>query len=440
MDNKTALKGIRNFAIILTLMVVTGTIGYDIGRKKIAVSVTPEKAPYVTIENKYPPEKLDISFDLFWDVWERINRDYIDHTEINKQNLVYGAIKGMVSSVGDPYTVFLPPEEQQRSKEDLAGSFEGIGAQLGMKDGRIIVVAPLKGMPAEDAGLLPGDYIIQVDDKDTTGWTLPEAVSHIRGEGGTIVNLTIIREGADGAQEIPITRGTINVPSIETQLITADCSSSNSNGGAFCETKTVQDCATCPQIAVLQLSRFGGRTNAEWQEAVDQITGFREQAAAEGKDFQGMILDLRNNPGGFLQSAVYIGSEFIESGTIVQQRDTNGAQEKYNVERVGRLLDIPMIVLINGGSASASEIVAGALRDHNRATLVGVKSFGKGSVQEAQELPGNAGLHVTIAKWFTPNGDSINGNGIEPDVVVEYDRENLKLDEQFAKALELLVN
>ena len=439
MDNKTALRGIRNFAIILTLMVVSATVGYDIGRRKIGVSITPRQAPFVKIENKYPPEKLDISFNLFWDVWERINQQYIDRDEINKQNLVYGAIKGMVSAVGDPYTVFLPPDDQQRSKEDLAGSFEGIGAQLGMKEGHIMVVAPLKGMPAEIAGLLPGDYIIEVEAEDTTGWTLPEAVNKIRGEGGTVVTLTIVREGENESLKIPITRGTINVPSIETQLIAADCSNSNSNGGDFCETKTVEDCANCAQIAILQLSRFGGHTNGEWQEAVDQIIGFREKAAVEKKNFKGMILDLRNNPGGFLQSAVFISSEFIESGTVVQQKDATGAVEKYDVERAGRLLDIPVVVLINAGSASASEIVAGALRDHKRATLVGVKSFGKGSVQEAQELSENAGLHVTIAKWLTPNGDSINKNGIDPDVVIEYDRENPDLDKQFAKALEVLV-
>ena len=439
MDNKTALRGIRNFAIILTLMVVSATVGYDIGRRKIGVSITPRQAPFVKIENKYPPEKLDISFNLFWDVWERINQQYIDRDEINKQNLVYGAIKGMVSAVGDPYTVFLPPDDQQRSKEDLAGSFEGIGAQLGMKEGHIMVVAPLKGLPAEIAGLLPGDYIIEVEAEDTTGWTLPEAVNKIRGEGGTVVTLTIVREGENESLKIPITRGTINVPSIETQLIAADCSSSNSNGGDFCETKTVEDCTNCAQIAILQLSRFGGHTNSEWQEAVDQIIGFREKAAVEKKNFKGMILDLRNNPGGFLQSAVFISSEFIESGTVVQQKDATGAVEKYDVERAGRLLDIPVVVLINAGSASASEIVAGALRDHKRATLVGVKSFGKGSVQEAQELSENAGLHVTIAKWLTPNGDSINKNGIDPDVVIEYDRENPDLDKQFAKALEVLV-
>ena len=169
MDNKTALRGIRNFAMILTLMVVSATVGYDIGRRKIGVSIAPRKAPFIMIENKYPPEKLDISFNLFWDVWERINQQYIDRDEINKQNLVYGAIKGMVSAVGDPYTVFLPPDDQQRSKEDLGGSFEGIGAQLGMKEGHIMVVAPLKGMPAEKAGLLSGDYIIEVEAEDTTG-------------------------------------------------------------------------------------------------------------------------------------------------------------------------------------------------------------------------------------------------------------------------------
>lgn len=420
MDNKTALKGIRNLAIILALMIASASVGFDLGRKKIAVSLTPKQIPFIQIENKYPPENIDLNFNLFWDVWDRINHQYIDRNEINRQNLIYGAIKGMVSSLGDPYTVFLPPDENQRSKEDLAGSFEGIGAQLGQKEGRIIVIAPLKGLPAEKAGILSGDYIVEVEGEDATGWTLLEAVSKIRGVEGTVVTLTIVREGENEPLKIPITRGTISVPSIDTQIIGTDC-------------------ASCPQVALLQLSRFGGNTNTEWEQAVDEILAFKQDAIDNNKNFKGMILDLRNNPGGFLQSAVFISSEFLDSGTIVQQKDTSGTQENYKVERVGRLLDIPMVVLINGGSASASEIVAGALRDHKRAILVGEKSFGKGSVQEAQELSENAGLHVTIAKWFTPNGTSINHDGIEPDIAIKYDREKPDVDEQLEKAVEVLV-
>lgn len=434
MDNRTALKGIRNLAIILALMIVSASVGFDLGRKKIAISLTPKQIPFIQIKNKYPPENENLNFNLFWDVWDRINNQYIDRTEINKQNLIYGAIKGMVSSLGDPYTVFLPPDDNHRSKEDLAGSFEGIGAQLGQKEGHIIVVAPLKGLPAEKAGILAGDYIVEVEGEDTTGWTLPEAVNKIRGVGGTVVTLTIVREGENEPLKIPITRGIINVPSIDTQIIGADCTA-----GKTCLAKPIKDCASCPQVALLQLSRFGGNTNTEWQKAVDEILAFKQDAIDNNKSFKGMILDLRNNPGGFLQSAVFISSEFIDSGTIVQQKDITGAQENYEVERVGRLLDIPMVVLINRGSASASEIVAGALRDHKRATLVGDKSFGKGSVQEAQELSENAGLHVTIAKWFTPNGTSINHDGIEPDIAIKYDKEKPDIDKQLVKALEVLV-
>lgn len=333
----------------------------------------------------------NLDFSLFWDTWEKVEQRYIDESKIDQEKMFYGAIKGMVSSIGDPYTFFLTPEENQQSKDDLGGKFEGIGAQLGLKDNRVVVIAPLKNSPAEAAGVKTGDYVLAVDGESTETWTLTQAVSKIRGEKGTPVTLTLGNES--GQRDVKITRDQIKVDSVELTFET-------SNGA---------------RIAHLRLNQFGETTNSEWDAAVNQIA-----SQWNNGQIKGMVLDLRGNPGGYLESAVYLGSEFIEQGeTIVTQETTDGNNRTYKVTRAGKLIGIPMTVLIDGGSASASEILAGALRDHEKATLVGQKSFGKGSVQEALDLKDGAGLHVTIAKWILPNGDWINGKGLEPEIAVE---------------------
>jgi len=310
--------------------------------------------------------------------------------------MFYGAIKGMVASAEDPYTFFLTPEENQQSKDDLGGKFEGIGAQLGLKDNRIIIVAPLKNSPAENAGVQAGDYVLKVDGQSTKGWTLPQAVSKIRGEKGTKVNLALQRD--DREIDLTLTRDQIHVSSVELSY-----------------EKPVECKATCGQIAYLKLNQFGENTNEEWTMAVNDIAD-----KWQSKQITGMVLDLRDNPGGYLDSAVYLASEFLPQGKlIVKQESTTEESRDYTSNRTGKLLDIPLVVLINKGSASASEILSGALRDYNRAELVGEKSFGKGSVQEALDLSNGAGLHVTIAKWILPKGDWINGKGIEPAIKVE---------------------
>ncbi len=356
----------------------------------------------------------NIDFSLFWDTWGKLEEKYIDDSKLDPQQMYYGAIKGMVASVDDPYTFFLTPEENQQSKDDLGGKFQGIGAQLGLKDGRIVVVSPLKDSPAESAGLKSGDVITKVDGESTEKWTLAQAVSKIRGEENTEVTLTVLR--GDKELDIAITRQEIKVPSIEL---------SYEKSGS----KT---------IAHLRLNQFGDTTNSEWDKAAREIS-----EKYQSGEIQGMILDVRGNPGGYLESAVYIASEFIEKGkTVVKQETTNTNDRVYTAKRTGILLDIPLTVIINQGSASASEILAGALRDHGRATLVGAKSFGKGSVQEALDLQEGAGLHVTIAKWILPNGEWINGKGIEPEVQVENEVEEgntvtTETDDQLKKALEI---
>ncbi|MFA9288540.1 MAG: S41 family peptidase [Weeksellaceae bacterium] len=376
-----------------------------------------ERASYTIFnsENNTVTDKNgnNIDFSLFWDTWEKLEQKYIDDKKLDPEKMYYGAIKGMVASVDDQYTFFLTPEENQQSKDDLGGKFQGIGAQLGLKANRIVVIAPLKDSPAEKAGLRAGDFINKVDDKPTKGWTLFEAVSKIRGEEGTSVTLTYERGGAE--KDVTITRQEIAVKSVE---LTYEQSGNK-------------------RIAHLVLNQFGDNTNTEWDAAVTNI-----KTEYDAGRITGMVLDVRDNPGGYLDGAVYTASEFIGRGEkVVTQETTTGDNMTYTAERTGKLTEIPLVVLINEGSASASEILAGALRDHDRAVLIGQKSFGKGSVQEAVDLKNGAGLHVTIAKWILPDGEWINGKGIEPAIKVENVIEEgntitKETDAQLKKALE----
>lgn len=394
---------LSNFFFILTLIIILFGSGYKLGQKQSLKNFI----------QKTSNEKQPITnFDLFWDVWSKIENKYVDKSKIDPQKMYYGAIKGMVSSLDDPYSFFLTPDENKQSKDDLQGKFEGIGAQLGLKDKRIIVIAPLKKSPAETAGVKAGDFINAVDDKKTDGWTLLQAVSKIRGPKGTKVKLTLERNGKE--LEITIIRDTIIVPSVELDFE--------------------------KNIALLKINQFGESTNEEWDKAVDQI-----ESQWKTKKIKGMILDLRDNPGGYLESSVYLASEFLKKGDLViKQESTVNSSHDYFVQRDGRLQNIPLVILINKGSASASEILAGTLRDHKKATLVGEKSFGKGSVQEAIDLSSGAGLHLTVAKWILPNGDWINSKGIEPEIKVENKVEEgntliKKDDKQLEKAFEILL-
>lgn len=364
--------------------------------------------------NKKAAKNTD--FSLFWDVWSRLEEKFIDKKKVDSQKMYYGAIKGMVSSLEDPYTFFLTPEENKESKDDLGGKFEGIGAQLGLQDNRIIVVAPLKNSPAVRAGVLAGDFINKVNGQSTKNWTLPQAVSKIRGQKGTKVTLTLERDGKE--KDIAIVRDQIQVDSVELSY----------------EKKGAQT------VAVIKVNQFGDNTNEEWDRAVNEVA-----QKWKSKEIKGLVLDVRDNPGGYLDGSVYLASEFLPlDSLVVKQESTVENTKTYTVERRGLLLDIPLVTLINKGSASASEILAGSLRDHKRTTLVGEKSFGKGSVQEALDLKGGAGLHVTVAKWILPNGDWINEKGIEPATVIENDIKdgntlNRKNDLQLDKAIEQLV-
>lgn len=424
---KVTLAQIRKTILLLCFLLIAGGVGYFLGQNKISL-VSSKTIPVLNIDRKVPASKQSLAdFTLFWQVWDKVETDYLNRKNIDYQKMVYGAISGMVASLGDPYTVFLPPTENKQTQDDLRGDFEGVGIQIGYnKDLKLAVIAPLSGTPAEKAGLKAGDLILRIVDtkqkidKDTIGIALPDAVDLIRGPKGSEVKLTIQRENEKDVREVTLKRETIVVKSVELKFVEKNNK----------------------KIAVIKLSRFGERTYQEWQEAVDSI----KNQELSSKNFGGVILDLRNNPGGYLQGSVFIGSEFLSSGVVVQQDKGADGKETFSVDRKGSLLKEPLVVLVNGGSASASEIVAGALQEKLRAKLVGEKTFGKGTIQEAQDLSAGAGLHITIARWLLPSGKSIDKEGISPDVEIKMDEKDSPSgeagqtkDPQMDKAIDLVL-
>ncbi len=343
---------------------------------------------------------------LFWQVYDEVKKDFLFQDKIDKKKMINGAIKGMVAALGDPYTTYLPPKENNESKIELRGKFEGVGIQLGYIDSKLAVIAPLEDTPAFKAGIQAGDFIAAIDDEESLQMSLPDAVDKIRGPKGTKVKLTIIRKGLDKPLDIYIVRGTITINSVELSFI-----EKNSK-----------------VIAHLKLLRFGDLTDSQWQMAVDRIL---EKQNQNPDKFVGVILDLRNNPGGYLDGAVYVASEFLDRGVVVVEEGLSETRKSLMVNRQGRLINQPLVVLINKGSASASEIVAGALRDRKRAIIVGTTSFGKGTIQEAKDLGNKAGLHVTIAKWLTPNGSWIHNKGLTPQIVV-FDKPEAALEMDYS--------
>ncbi|MFZ5376266.1 MAG: S41 family peptidase [Patescibacteria group bacterium] len=352
----------------------------------------------------------DIDFGIFWEVWNLLERDYLEQDKIVTEDMVDGAVFGLTQSLGDPYTIYLSPKANQRSAEDLSSSFYGIGIELGYIDNNLAVVAPIKGTPAAQVGIEAGDLILHVKDpsvgldEDTNGWTLQEAVDHIRGKKGSEIILTLWRKDKGEPFEVRVTRGEIVVESVELEFPEV-------NG---------------QKVAHLRVIRFGERTFDEWDKAVQEIIQNRSQ-------IKGIVLDFRNNPGGYFDRSIEIASDFIKSGKVVTQQGRYTKQE-YKSNGKARLTGMPLVILVNRGSASAAEIVAGALRDDVGAKLVGEKTFGKGTVQERRELSNGGGLHITIAKWMLPKGDWIHHEGIPVDVEVKDDPETDK-DEVLERAV-----
>jgi carboxyl-terminal processing protease len=417
----------KRFHVVL-LMLISALLGYYIGVTKINLDWKNYK-PQITAVNTSPPAAISSTADFskFWTVWEKIENTYYDKKAIDAQKLLNGAITGMVASLEDPYTVYLPPARNDSFKQELAGKFEGIGAELGMTGKQIIVVAPLEGSPAQKAGIRPGDAILEVNNQVTNGWTLGQAVEKIRGEKGTEVVLTVVHKGGDKAIDTKIIRDTITVKSVEGWARKVADIEKLSDG--------FKKKYGTSAVAYVRLSQFGDNTNQEWLNAINELELEMKQQKTKG-----IILDLRNNPGGYLTDAAFVSSEFLKKGVIViQEKGSNKERTNLSVSRTGLLTDTPVVVLINRGSASASEIVAGALRDHGRAKLIGETSFGKGTIQIAEDIGDGAGLHVTIAKWLTPKEIWVHGKGLKPDIEIENDIADQMHDKQLEKAIEELV-
>ncbi|OGM21414.1 hypothetical protein A2863_00515 [Candidatus Woesebacteria bacterium RIFCSPHIGHO2_01_FULL_38_9b] len=400
---------LRNLLIFSLIVSVSFTFGYFFGYK--GFKTTEDRYGKVTITRELPVEKQDVDFGLFWKVWDTLGAKYYDKTKLVDGDMVYGAIQGMVSAIGDPYTVFLPPPDNKVVQEDLQGSFEGVGIQIGFKGKQLAVTAPLPGSPAEKAGVKAGDFIIGIKDEvkaidmGTAGITLPQAVQAIRGTSGSKVTLLLLRDGKDEPFEVEIVRRAISVPSVVVEYKD--------------ESKS---------IAHVKLLKFAAETLTEWDNVISELVS--------NQNLKGVIVDVRNNPGGYLQGAVEVASDFLETGDVVVIEESGGdTKNEYKVEKLGRLRNVKTVVLINKGSASASEIFAGALKDHKRATLVGEVTFGKGTIQEPQQINGGSGLHITIARWLTPDGFWVNDGGLKPDIEIE-DKEDTQEDEQLLKAVE----
>jgi carboxyl-terminal processing protease len=397
------LRNIRNLALGLALLSIVALVSYSFGQK-----------------SKVSLLSNGTSNSLMDQVKAKLSQSFLDKDKMNDEDMSYGAIQGMVAALGDPYTMFLSPKENKSANEDLAGQFGGVGISLGYKDKTLAVMSPVAGSPAEKAGVKAGDLILKITDKDkkidrdTTGIALDEAVTLIRGKIGTDVTLKMYREGKPATYDVVLKRDNIVVPSIEVEW-------KQSNG---------------KNVAWIKLYKFSEELFTQWPQIVDQIN----KKKTEG-NYGGIVLDLRNNPGGYLQASVLVASDFISNGVVVKQQSSDGSVETYDVDKSrGKLLDDKMVVLVNGGSASAAEILSGALKDYKRGKLVGEKTFGKGTVQQPENFPDGSGLHITIAKWLLPNGENIHKVGIDPDVEVKpSDDPKSKDDLQLNKAIEELL-
>ncbi|MEX0918717.1 MAG: S41 family peptidase [Candidatus Paceibacterota bacterium] len=364
--------------------------------------------------NKEEDKPPTVDFSVFWEAWKVLDEKYVDTNSDNRpavtdEQKVWGAIQGLTQSLGDPYTVFLPPEEKKQFEDDIAGNFSGVGMEIGIRDGQLTVVAPLPNTPAKKAGILAGDRIIKIDGEETTKMNVNEAVKNIRGPKGEPVTLTIKRGESTEELSITIVRDDIQIPTIDTELLAEG-------------------------IFVIRLYNFSAPAPDLFRKGLEE---FIDSGANK------LILDLRGNPGGYLEAAIHISSWFLpDDKTVVVEKkgqvDKETVHKSYGFDVFTDQLK--MVVLIDQGSASASEIVAGALRGNGAATLIGQKTFGKGSVQELVSLSGDTSLKVTVARWYTPDGHSISADGLEPDIVVDWTEEDAQAgrDPQLSRAIDYL--
>ena len=385
--------------IIVTIL-ITGVVAFALG------------LVFSSIQTKCPtckPEQVD--FSLFWEAWDKLHSRYVNPAKLDTQKLIYGAIRGMVSATTDPYTVFMNPDETKRFSEDTAGKFEGVGMEIGLRNGYLQVISPIKGTPAEKAGIKAGDKIIKIGDKSTGDLSVEEAVVLIRGPKGTSVVLSVFRDGWDMPKDFEIQRAIIQVPTVEWEMKESDGQ----------------------KIAYISLYQFSERAGLDFDKVAAEVIASPAQK---------IIFNLRNNPGGYLEVSQDIAGWFLDRGemVVIEDRGQTGERTEYKAVGIGRLKKYPIVVLINQGTASASEILAGALRDNRGVQLIGEKSYGKGSVQQVENLSGNSSLKITIAKWLTPKGNWIDEKGLVPDVEQEITPEDDKAgkDPQLERAIEII--
>jgi carboxyl-terminal processing protease len=353
------------------------------------------------------PAEMQTLFVPFWEAWNIVHNQYVDQP-LDDVALMRGAIRGMMDAVGDRQTFYMDPIVYETATSELSGAYEGIGAYVETDAEYLTIISPIEGSPADAAGLKPGDQIIAIDGEDMTGIDPELARQKVIGPAGTQVTLTVSRKGEEEPLEFVITRARITIPSVTGEMLESN-------------------------VAYVDINQFGDNTTRELNDVLEELLA---------QNPQGIIIDLRNNPGGYLHTSVEVASEFIEEGVILYEQYGDGNRDTYNALGNGRATDLPIVVLVNEGSASASEILAGALQDYGRATLVGVQSYGKGSVQQWVPLSDDQGAaRVTVAKWLTPNERAIDGVGLTPEIIVELTEDDLANDRdpQLDKAVEVLL-
>jgi carboxyl-terminal processing protease len=389
--------------VVVALIVATGVmVGYAIGDDNGGGTARVIDNNGDNGDNGNPSTSAD--FGILDEIEGILDEDFVNPDAVQGDLLEAGAIQGLIDSLGDAHTVYIPPEEYQNGFDIISGTFEGIGANVDQDPttGEITIVAPFRGSPAEDAGILPGDVILSVDGASTDGWSTTDAVNAIRGPDGTDVVIEV-RHSDRSTEEITVTRGTITIPTVFTHEVKDEAGE------------------VVPDLAYLEISQF---TNETVEDLRAELTRIRDEG------YKGLILDLRRNPGGGLDATVSVADMFLDGGTVLTQVDRDGGQTVYSANGGGEFTDVPVVLLVSNGSASGSEVLAGALRDHGRAQLVGQQTFGKGSVNHIRELSNGGALYVTIARWLTPNGTLIEGVGLAPDVPIEQTPDELSAELQ----------
>lgn len=400
------------FGIVLVSLVLIGAgfysgynYGVDVPKNIVIKGISNIEGGVIENGSTSSDVKKDTDFDIFWQAWDLLKSNHIKGADLKDKDLIYGAIEGLVGSAGDPHTIFFKPDDSQKFVEDIQGEFGGIGAELSVRDGFVTVVAPLENTPASRGGIKAGDKILQVDNKPILKADVNEAVKKIRGEIGTTVILTILSNGDEKAHDISLVRETITVPTLKWEI-------------------------KKDNIAYVQLFSFNEKA---------PYLFYKAALAIMLGDMKGMVLDLRNDPGGYLEVAVNIAGWFFDKDKlIVSEQFRNGDETRFLSNGTGAFKDFPMVVLVNKGSASASEILAGALRDNRNIKLIGETTFGKGTVQEMESLKDGSQIKMTIAKWVMPSGYIIEENGLKPDIEVKITEKDIeaKTDPQLERALE----